>query len=106
MYTKTITHFRIFKAGMKLDIFYNLLVKEPEPGKESAIAIDIEDKKDVIEVSHRFRHSKNFFFSYATRSILEFIIAALVLVWMGIFGFPVIAKVRATISSGILLPYD
>ena len=47
MYTKTITHFRIFKAGMKLDIFYNLLVKEPEPGKESAIAIDIEDKKDV-----------------------------------------------------------
>ena len=79
MYIPRITHFRVFKAGMKLDIFYNLLVKEPEPGKENAISINIEDKKDVIEVSHRFRHSKSFFFSYAIRSILEFLIAALVL---------------------------
>ena len=104
MYIQIIIHFRIFKAGMKLDIFYNLLVKEPEPGKESAIAIDIEDKKDVIEVSHRFRQSQNFFFSYVTRSILEFLIAALVLVWMGVFGFPVIAKVKALNSNGIPLP--
>ena len=70
-------------------------MKEPQPGDENnPIAIDIEDRKDIIEVSHRFRTSQNFFYSFATISVLEFLIAALVLVFFAVSGFPVIVKVR------------
>ena len=93
-YIQVIVYFRIFKAGMKLDMFYNLLVKEPEAGQENnTTSIDVQDRKDVIEVSNRFRTSQNFYNSYLTRAILEFLISGVMLAWLGARGFPVIIKV-------------
>ena len=79
---------------MKLDMFYNLLVKEPEPN-ENAEMIEIEDQKDVIQIIHRFRSSRNFYRSYVIRTISEFLIAAATLAWLSVFGFPVVLNVRS-----------
>ena len=72
---------RIFKAGMKLDAFYNLLVKEGElPNKDVEVVdsdtdkdkftVDIEDSRTTIEVSHSFTSSDNYFLSYLLRTIM------------------------------------
>ena len=86
-------HFRIFKAGAKLDIFYNLLVKEEE-NAPNAVVIDIEDRKDVIEVSHRFRSSRNFYNAYVTRTLIELLLGAATLAWLCFSGLPAISTVR------------
>ncbi len=89
--------FRIFKAGLKLDTFYNLLVKEalendalmtstsaavdapqptnlggvnPGPGlttTTSIIPLDLENTKMAIEVSQSFNNSSSYFISYLIR---------------------------------------
>ena len=80
-------------------MFYNLLVKEPEPGPENnTTSIDVQDRKDVIEVSNRFRTSQNFYNSYLTRAILEFLVSGLLLVWLGVSGLPDIMKVNVSKS--------
>ena len=79
---------------MKLDIFYNSLVREPEP-HQNAVMIEIEDQKDVIQAVHRFRSSRNFYISYVTRTILQVLIAAVTLVWLSLSGLSVVLKVRA-----------
>ena len=71
----------MFKAGMKLDAFYNLLVKEGElPNKDVEVVdsendkdkftVDIEDSRTTIEVSHSFTSSDNYFLSYLLRTIM------------------------------------
>ena len=71
----------MFKAGMKLDALYNLLVKEGEfPEKDVEVlesgknndkfAVDIEDSRTTIEVSHSFTSSDNYFLSYLLRTIM------------------------------------
>ena len=83
---------------MKLDVFYSLLVKEPEAEKgndaPNAVTIDIEDRKDVIEVLHRFHSSQNFYYMYVTRTLIEFLIGAATLAWLCVIGFPAISTVR------------
>ena len=77
---------------MKLDIFYNSLVREPEPN-QNAVMIEIEDQKDVIQAVHRFRSSRNFYSSYVTRTILQVLIAAVTLVWLSLSGLSVVLEV-------------
>ena len=71
----------MFKAGMKLDALYNLLVKEGEfPEKDVEVlessknkdkfTVDIEDSRTTIEVSHSFTTSDNYFLSYLLRTIM------------------------------------
>ena len=71
----------MFKAGMKLDALYNLLVKEGEfPEKDVEVlesgknkdkfTVDIEDSRTTIEVSHSFTSSDNYFLSYLLRTIM------------------------------------
>jgi hypothetical protein len=96
LFYKTETFFRIFKAGLKLDTFYNLLVKEalendalmtstssavdgPAPATSiaapgpalttttSIIPLDLENTKMAIEVSQSFNHSSSYFGSYLIR---------------------------------------
>ena len=66
---------------MKLDAFYNLLVKEGElPNKDVEVVasdnekdkftVDIEDSRSTIEVSHSFSSSDNYFLSYLVRTIM------------------------------------
>merc|ERR1711981_1410172 len=94
---------RMFKAGMKLDAFYNLLVKEGElPEKDVEVvaaakdaekfAVDIEDSRSTIEVSHSFSSSDNYFLSYVVRTIIEFVVATFLLTWLCGYGLPQISK--------------
>ena len=78
---------------MKLEIFYNSLVREPEPN-QNAEMIEIEDQKDVIQAVHRFRSSRNFYSSYVARTILQVIIAAVTIVWLSLTGLSGCLKVR------------
>ena len=86
--------FRMFKAGLKLDTFYNLLVKEAlendalmtststsaDSGPAatsmaapttttttSIIPLDLENTKMAIEVSQSFYNSSSYFYSYLIR---------------------------------------
>ena len=84
---------------MKLETFYNLLVKEitesggvtaaDEPGQSGFM----ENRKDVLELSQKFRDKTNFFFSYVFRSILEILLAAILLVFLCVAGLPTVLDV-------------
>ena len=88
---------RAFNTGLKLDTFYNLLVKE-EPNKEGEVKkdvdenIDTEDTRGAIEVSHSFMSSSNYFLSYIVRTISEFVVAAALLIWLIVKGLPSIQR--------------
>ena len=100
-------HNRIFKAGLKLDMFYNLLVKdvlEDAPSSTdsngggggdavdsalaSAAAADMENSKTAIEVSQTFAQSSNYYLSYVLRTALELALAAALLTWLMLLGLP------------------
>ena len=93
---------------MKLDCFYELLVKDVESSPSSSfdkatkqsppIPIEMEDRKDVIEVCHKFRSSTNFYFSYLLRTAIELVMAALLLAWLCVYGIPVLYKVCCYIT--------
>lgn len=113
---------RIFKAGLKLDTFYNLLVKEalendalmtssstskesnPSPNSmpsgggpnmtttTSIIPLDLENTKMAVEVSYSFKNSSSYFYSYLIRTLSETGVAAALLVWLVILGLPAIRK--------------
>ena len=83
---------------MKLDCFYELLVKDVESSASDKATkqspdCQMEDHKDVIEISHKFRSSTNFYFSYLLRTIVELVMAALLLTWLCMRGIPVLYKV-------------
>lgn len=93
---------RMFKAGLKLDTFYNLLVKESlecttpvgevtSDGVTEAID-DLENSKIALEVSHSFSRGSNYFLSYLLRTLCEFIVATGLLGWLIWRGFPSIQK--------------
>lgn len=94
VFTKT------FKAGKKLAAFYNLLVKE-EGGSSSGVeeiteelekyddSTTLDDRKDVIEMSHSFTSQDNFFLSYLVRTIVELLFAIFLLGWLCVYGVPI-----------------
>ena len=68
----------VFKAGLKLDAFYNLLVSEAlldnavatnEIGRKVTKAkfVEMEDSKLAVEVAQSFTQSSSYFFSYVVR---------------------------------------
>ena len=74
---------------MKLDTFYNLLVKEmneksSNPGDASVF---VENRKDVIEISQTFLNKSDFYRSYVIRTIMEVVLALLMLAWLCWYGF-------------------
>ena len=102
---------RIFKAGIKLDTFYNLLVKDTlsETHKEATPpptavgdavdgptagggggGYDLEDTRAALEVSHSFSRGSNYFLSYALRTLTELVLAVLLLAWIVWRGVPAI----------------
>ena len=92
--------YRIFKANMRLEVFYNLLVKEITEGggitasdKPEQASGFMENRKDVLELSQKFSGKTNFFFSYVFRSILEILLAAGLLVFLCIVGLPTVLDV-------------
>ena len=93
--------FRIFKANMKLETFYNLLVKEITEGggvtasdKPENASGFMENRKDVLELGQKFSGKTNFFFSYVFRSIMEILLAVALLAYLCIDGLPTVLDVR------------
>ena len=91
---------RIFKSGLKLDMFYNLVVKDTLESEDQATANaqlasagscndlvgDLENSKTAIEVSQTFQQDSWYMFSYITRTILELALAIGLLVWILLLG--------------------
>ena len=59
---------------MKMDTFYNLVVKDVS-SLENGLEI-VEDRKDAIQFSLRFHSSSNCYYSYLLRTVAEFLIAS------------------------------
>ena len=87
---------------MKLDAFYNLLVKEfiSSESKKSAknkggsVSSFLENRKDVLAISEQFRHKANFYRAYLSRTILETIVAVALLKYLVYVGLPILSDVR------------
>ena len=81
---------KAFKTGMKLDTFYNLLVKEDEKKDESEranhVVLDLEDSRSAIEVSHSFSDKSNYFLSYVVRTVAEFMVSVALFTWLAYSG--------------------
>ena len=84
----------MFKAGMKLEAFYNLLVKEITATDKDTVTIEVEHRKDVIEISQKFAQKTNFYRSYIIRTILESLVAVVLICWLCAHGLPVTLEVR------------
>ena len=102
------------KAGLKLDAFYNLLVRESlldgtvatstnekNQNVTKAQFVGIEDTKLVFEVAQSFNHSSSYFYSYLIRTLSEFAVASSLLAWLIIKGIPIIT---VTINLCPVLP--
>ena len=102
------------KAGLKLDAFYNILIRESL--LDGAVAtstndnnktvtkaqfMGIEDTKLVFEVAQSFNNSSSYFFSYLIRTLSEFTIASLLLAWLIIEGLPTIEVIKPTVKKGL-----
>ena len=92
-----------------MDAFYNLLVRESllddslnenNLTKNKPQFIGIEDTKLVFEVAQSFYKSSSYFFSYLIRTLSQFTIATLLLVWLLITGIPIIQVNVNIIFSG------
>ena len=99
------------KAGLKLDAFYNILIRESL--LDGAVAtstndnnktvtkaqfMGIEDTKLVFEVAQSFNNSSSYFFSYLIRTLSEFTIASLLLAWLIIEGLPTIEVIISVLK--------
>jgi len=86
---------KIFEAGDKLEKFYNLLMKEnvldpkavPEGG---ACQVATDGGKEAVEIRQSFKNSNTFFISYLLRTILEIIVAFILLIYSIIEGIPIL----------------
>ena len=91
---------KMFKAGKKLQIFYHLLVKESQSLEKSVdslkpserFAIDTEDRRSVIEVSHSFTNRHNLYTSYMFRTVLELLLSFGMLSSLAGYGLPLLLK--------------
>lgn len=88
--------YKIFEAGDKLEKFYKLLMKEnvldpktvPEGG---ACQINTsEGGREAIEIRQSFKNSNSFFTSYLLRTVLEIIVAFILLLYSIIEGIPIL----------------
>ena len=87
---------------MKLDAFYNLLVKEfissdsrkAANTKGGSVCIFLEKRKEVLEISEKFRYKTNFYRAYLLRTILETMVAAALLKYLVYVGLPLFSDVR------------
>eukprot|EP00095_Tigriopus_kingsejongensis_P004023 maker-scaffold5_size1054832-snap-gene-1.14 protein:Tk04023 transcript:maker-scaffold5_size1054832-snap-gene-1.14-mRNA-1 annotation:"leucine-rich repeat-containing protein 8d-like" len=84
----------LFKSGMKLSLFYNLLVKETLAtstvplGKEIYDNIELENSKTILQISQSFSQGSMYFVSNVLRTISEFLMALALLLWLLYYGLP------------------
>ena len=72
---------------MKLETFYNLLVKELKTNDSpSETCVFVENRNDVIQISQTFHGKSDFFRSYVMRTIMEVVLGLLMLTWLCVYG--------------------
>ena len=72
---------------MKLETFYNLLVKELKTNDSpSETCVFVENRRDVIQISQTFHGKSDFFRSYVMRTIMEVVLGLLMLTWLCVYG--------------------
>jgi len=86
---------KIFQAGLKLETFYKFLVQENvltvQQKEENACSIDITDGgKEALELKQSFKGNNNYFASYVVRTVIEILIAGVLLIWICVKGIPVL----------------
>ena len=85
---------KVFQAGNKLEKFYSLLVKEKvlgSPDPEEGAAHDVVDGGvEAIELRYSFKHSSSYFWSYLTRTMMETMVACILLGYMVVRGVPIL----------------
>ena len=83
---------------MKLDTFYNLLVKEMNERSSTAnpgdACVFVENRKDVIEISQTFLKKTDFYRSYVARTVMEVVLATIMLTWLCVYGLPETLEVQ------------
>ena len=92
---------------MKLESFYNSLVKEITASEgvtagdsgEKSISTYMENRKEVLELSQKFLSKTNFYNSYVSRTIMEIILAVGLLVYLGVAGIPTVLAVSINIPK-------
>ena len=86
---------KIFKAGSKLDKFYSLLVREnvldakPKMLEGGLDAVD--HGKEAVEIRQSFKGSNGYFLSYVLRTVMEVVVASILLVYMIWRGIPILS---------------
>ena len=82
---------------MKLEAFYNLLVKDlktNESANPAETCVFVENRRDVIEISQTFHGKSDFFRSYVLRTIMEVVLGLLMLAWLCVYGLQETLEVR------------
>jgi len=85
-----------FNAGNKLEKFYHLLVKEKVLGKADTDEADahahdmVDGGVEAVELRYGFKHSDSYFWSYLTRTVVETLVAGLLLFYMLYRGVPIL----------------
>ena len=89
---------KAFKAGNKLEKFYNLLVKEKilgvadeEEGRERGGDSDHSGGVEAMELRYSFKHSASYFYSYLARTVTESVVALVLLVYICWWGLPILS---------------
>jgi len=97
---------KAFKAGTKLEKFYSLLVREnvldvkaDAEGVCTPSHDVIDGGREAIELRQSFRGTRSYFFSYLLRTIMEVIVAAILLVYMCWRGLPVLEHANTIICD-------
>ena len=82
---------------MKLEVFYNLLVKDlktNDSDNPAETCVFVENRRDVIEISQTFHGKSDFFRSYVLRTIMEVVLGFLMLAWLCVYGLQETLEVR------------
>ena len=97
---------KAFNAGPKLDKFYNLLVREKvlnENDGEEGDGLPSHDVfdggREAIELRQSFRGTRSCFFSYLLKTMMEIVVASILLVYMWWRGLPVLRQSNTTICE-------
>ena len=120
------TFIKAFKTGSKLDKFYALLVREKVLKEKEKVlkgevleekekvlkpaAVDtkkpnaqdsngVVDGKEVVEIKASFRGSSGYFLSYVLRTVIELLVAAILLTYMIWQGLPVLETANTVVCN-------
>ena len=101
------TFVKAFKSGSKLDKFYALLVREKvlKSAGDTKLLNDHSDNivngKEAVEIKASFRGSSGYFLSYLLRTMIELLVATILLIYMIWQGLPILEISHTTLACNV-----